>query len=717
MNETLDGSPVDPDVAPQEIADCKHWLTQIRNARKYDEDARKQMAIDRRDARGDTKAEVSSNLIGTFIDISASFLVAKNPACDVLPAKSTEPPSQDAIREVAEAQPLPPELQQQVMVATQTALAVGGPEAAAMAQQQATVAAQDMHAQAMFDQIQRRFQKRQRDNKSFAETLELVIERMWMDARLKFSAKRWVTSALTVATGVMKASWQERTAPDPEVLRQVNDLQDNLKRVAMLRQEIAEDGAGDEADAKKAEYERQLAALQGNVERVVARGFVIDFVPAEQIQVAPGVDICRYQDAPWIAQQIPMLKEDAKAEFQLSDDKIKAATSYQVRKPEMGLHCDAPMSPSLVSPITPDYADSYTSSYVGGSRTDAMASDDVGTYLMVWEIWDRGSNTVLTAIEGVQGWVKPAWQPCATTRFFPFFLFTISDVDGQRWPQSLVSRSNKLMAEYNRIGSQESIHRKRTIPKSVFDSSNLEKADADKIAAGTTGEMIGVKPLVPGSPVQSMVLPIAYPPLDPYLYDRQRILAELERIWGIQEALAGSVTVDKTATEAEIQQGGFQARMGGRRDAMEDSFTELALYTAEIARCYMTTEDVVAIVGPDAMWPQYDGAESLREFVNVEIRAGSSGKPNTSAERNSWSALLPLLQGMQTQVAQLRNADPAELADCIVKLAQMTAEKFGERMDTDSLFPQAGPPLLPQPGEGNGSDGTAGTAAGQPATA
>ena len=56
-----------------------------------------------------------------------------------------------------------------------------------------------------------------------------------------------------------------------------------------------------------------------------------------------------------------------------------------------------------------------------------------------------------------------------------------------------------------------------------------------------------------------MFLPIQYQQLDPAVYDTRIIMEKFELVWGLQEAMQGSIDTAKTATEAEIQQGGTQA--------------------------------------------------------------------------------------------------------------------------------------------------------------
>src|SRR6478672_6659417 len=85
----------------REAADVRRWFQRIEQARKFDEPARKQYAKDRRYARGDSGFDVDANIAGTNIDILESFLYAKDPDIDVLPAPCAAQPPPDVLREAA----------------------------------------------------------------------------------------------------------------------------------------------------------------------------------------------------------------------------------------------------------------------------------------------------------------------------------------------------------------------------------------------------------------------------------------------------------------------------------------------------------------------------------------------------------------------------------------------------------------------------------------
>lgn len=705
---TIDGTGTDTGadntVSPQQAAHAKRWETKIKDTIQFDKAALQKIADCRAFAVGDTTSKVASNLCGTYVDITTDYLFARNPAVDIAPALNTEPPDKESIRAAVMAGQIPPEVQaqaQQAQMLASQAPPIPGPDGMPVTidPMQAAQAILDQHIEAQFQAIQNRYHEKQRTNKGFANTSEIIVTSQWKTAALKRAGKPFVRSAVTTGVGAFKSTWQERTAPDPETTTQLNDLREALARVKAQREKLAEGESGADYEADEAQYQAQIADLEGKLDRVVARGMVADFVPVELVVVSPEVDIDNYQNAAWIACGSYVRKEEVCTHFpDVPKDRFGGAISYTRRKKPT-----EQLENPLLEPRTSDDAYEFTSGAETGKSNAIYSDGDGGNYVRCWEVWSRDEATVYTLVEGVRGWVKQPFKPPQTERFYSIFILCLTPVDAGRWPQSAVERSRKLFAERDRIMNAEGEHRKRTIPKSVFDETNLNPKDAQKVADGTTAEMIGVSPTVPGTDVRTMIAPIQYPVLDPALYDRSRIDYDLEKIWGIQDALAGSVQTAKTATEADIQQGGFNTRMSARRDALDDVLTEYAFYTLEILREKMDATDAVAIAGPDAIWPEYHPQEVLREMLSVDIRAGSSGKPDTVREREAWAnGLLPFLVAQIDKVGQLRNSPPDSIADCHERLTQMTVEKFGERLDINSIMPILGPPpmALP-PGEGN----------------
>jgi len=698
-----------------EEADVKAWLCRIEEARKFDEGARKQYAIDRKHAKRRRGGfEVDVPIAGTYVDILKSFLYARDPDLDVMPAESTQPPPEDELMRMAkqavssdpsaklQAQQAAEDafnssaqkksvIVQAVAPAATKALTEGGGLPSSLPQlpdidpdRDAEAASRSTMEKLIRDKVKELsapYQQRRDDAKQFGSTLEIVVSRLWKKARLKDQAKPQVASALTVGIGWLKASWQERTGEDPLIRSQINDLQDNLKRLAATQAELAE-GAPN-PDELKADIERQIQGLQAKVEVVVARGMAIDFVQAEDIQVAPSCGVLTsYRDAPWIAHRTFMGKEAAKASFPYIAEKLKSATSYGQVKPA------DPTSDTNTTGLNPNVSATEADSYRQGGEGAAKVSE--ANVVCVWEVWDKDSNTVLTLVEGVPCYARPPYTPDpGTSRFYPFFQYVIGEVDGERHPESLICRSAPLLDEYDRVRTGYAEHRRRIRPKTAFDASGLSPDEAAKIEGAGTQEMVGLKPMVPGTPVGQLLQPIAYAPIDPALYDTGVIRAELEMIWGIQEALSSSIRTAKTATEAEIQQTGTTARTGYMRDGLDMQFGELAEYTAEIAIQKLSREDVIALAGPWAFWPEGMTIDDIASLVTVDIKAGSSGKPDTTRQRQAWATAMPMLQNAIMQVGQLRGSSPADIADCIEELVAETLARTGDRIDAARFLPPA----------------------------
>ena len=662
-----------------EEAQVSSWLGKIQEARDFDEEIRKGYARDRRYARGDTGFEVEVNLIGSFIDTLNGFIYAKDPDVSVTPSVRVQASSEE-----------PPEMPQIGVAAASDPERAAMEYGYAMAAYEAEVAAWKERAAA---------RKREREERMlFAATLEIVISKLWKKAKLKRRARRQVRSALTTSIGWLKVSWQEREMSDPATAVRIRDLKESVARIVKLRGELAEAGDSvEEYEGKEATLRDQMRALESSAEVTLQRGLAIDFVEAENIQVAPGVDILEFLDAAWVAERVFMRTEDARVVFaDVPEEKWKRAQKYRQVKPRQvarGLGDAGEMVPER--DVSAKEADKFTQATVDTTVTVAGSGDGVGVvagkgdeFVSVWEIWDIESGVVRTACEGVKCWLRPASVPNAwSSRFYPWFALAFIEVDGERSPQSMVQRSWTLQNEYSRTRSNFAEHRRRSMPGVLFDETEIAPAEAKKLSGGTIQELTGIK-TTSGKDLASCFAPKPVSGIDPILYDNTPVKSDLESIWGVQQALQGSVDTAKTATEAEIQQGGFQSRTGGMRDALEDMLGEMAKYSAEVLVQKLEPTDVMALAGPDAVWPKLDTPDELESLMDVTIRAGSSGKPITRADREAWAAVMPLLQSLIPVVGQMRRASEGEIADSLENLVDETLRRSGDSLDVTKFMPQ-----------------------------
>lgn len=611
------------DARVAEEKDVEKCYAEYKEARDFDEEARKQMAEDRAYASGRALKRWASeaNIIGTFIDILVSFLYAKDPIPEARPA--TQVGSQ------------PTELMADI-----------------------------------------------------AETLGLVIARLWKDARLKRKARKAVRSALGVGGGWLKILPNTEMRPSPVVKSRINELQDNIARLQMQQKQLAESTEEYGAlEAQIAEMNRTMAGMQQNIEVVFRRGISIDFVAFEDMQTSLDVDdLGDYLDADWNANEIYLEYKTACAKFpRLTEKDLRDAQCYYRRKQKRRSQ-------------ESDAVDAGVENFSYIKSDEGVGDKSQKKFLRVIEMWDRRDNHIKTFIEGVKKWaVEPYVPEIGTSRFYPYFMVAFYEVDGDRFPQSLPWRLKKLQDEYSSKRSNSRLNAERSVPGTIFDSTALSEQDARKIESAVTQEFVGIKPLK-GDDVRKMFAEKPVGSADFRVFETESVLRDMERIGGVQEALSQSVTQNKTATEAEIQQSGFASRTGADRDTLEDTLTDMAQYTGEIAIQTLPVEYVNKLAGPLSVWPVGMAFEDITNLLAVDLVAGSSGKPNEQGERQAWTVLMPLIEKSMIAIRQAQAAGDAGLADAYKHLLIETARRMDDRISLDKLIPSGLPPMLTAPG-------------------
>ena len=503
---------------------------------------------------------------------------------------------------------------------------------------------------------------------AFCKTMQSVLARKFVkEGQLKKRSKASIRSAMTTAIGWTKVSWQKDVRTDPLIENRINDTQDNIQRIKYLIDEIKEDDDSRcELEAKQGELEQQLAALQEKAEVSTVSGVAIDHVLTEDIFVLDETlyEFDQYDQADTIAHRVWMTCEQYEQAF--GKDVPKTANRYGSDKKE---------------------------------STTNSEEDEKNTLVAVFECWQKSSNTVYTLCSGSDEWARDPYRPPVSgKRFYPFFGLAFNPVDGRMQPISDAELLIELQDEYNTTRTNFAEHRKENIPVRVYrKSGDLTDQDIDALANRSANQWVGLEG-DPSQPVEKDIAILQNPPVDPNTYDVQPILRDAEMVLGAGDAAKGVINKAKTATEAEIMAQGLQSRVAERQDVVEDWIGEMAQYAAELCLQELTAEEVQRIAGIDAVWPQMD-KEQIFDLVNIEIRAGSAGRPNKAKEREQWGQMLPQIQQSVTQIMQLRESGQNDMAESMLKLMEETLRRFDERIDIESFFPQKKegeqPPQIP----------------------
>lgn len=505
--------------------------------------------------------------------------------------------------------------------------------------------------------------------KNFAMTAEILLSRVFVkDCKVKAKAKKMLRSAYATSIGWWKLTWQEKTQTDPIVVARLKDTQDNIDRIEQLRNELMDPDLRADHDLQIAQLRDALAGLEVQQEVVVSRGLVLDFIKAEDLIVLdPSVStIMDYCESSALAQRIWMTCARYKSTFGYVPTKANRYAAMDVSAP--GSARNVPSPSTITSPEDP-------------------TSDD-GSLFCVYEVWDQDANRVHYVCAGEEGFCKPSQSPDWTgKRWYPFFGGAFNEIDGSFYPLSDIELTERLVQEYNDTREDFARDRVDALPYNVVrKGGSLKPDDVTKLVNRKGGETIVVDG-IPGKPISDDFEHVSQVQLNPTVYDTGPVRADIEQILGGGDAARGTVLKAKTATEAEIVSQGLRGRSAERQDIIEDVLNEAGVYAVEVMLRMMSIDEVREIAGADAQWPQLS-IDQIFNLVAIEVRGGSTGKPDRLQEQDRWTKLLPVIEKAVTTVAELREKGNEPLAQSVIELTRETLRRFDERLDIDEFLPK-----------------------------
>lgn len=563
------------------------------------------------------------------------------------------------------------------------------------------------------------------DDQAFAQTMQIVISKLWKRAKLKKRARRQTGATLTTGNGVLKALMYSDKRQNPQLEKELKDSQDNLKRVQELKIELSkgEFDTDDQRLAKIEEIKNQLIGLSAKVEKLKTKGLCVDLVRSEDFQCSLDVaSIADHLDADWNSDDLYIKKDQLRTRFpRLTDADVLTAVTYYQSAPRQD------QAPTIYTgESSRDEATSadgaFTKARPGQSASGLTQENGKPVeFARITEMWCRSENIIKTFVDGVKRWARePYAPPQGSARFYPYFTLAFYEVDGERHPQSLPEREIKLQDEYASRRSNGAETRERSVPLKVFNSGMMDPKEAEKIRKGQNMELIGLRLTDPTADISRAVAVVASPRVDYAAYDTTDVLRDMQFMSGVDEAAGNAPQAGVTATAVEKSNQTFASRTGADRDAIEDMLTDLAQYTGETALQSLTVQDVEKMAGKACYWPGENlvtgqpamDYEDLSEILDIEIVAGSTGKPQARADKETWATLLPLVQNAIGTIVQLEaSGNPVMLAQAKGQRALLreTLKRLDDRMSLDQILP---PPVAPQ--IPLAAPGAPGTVPGQP---
>ena len=503
--------------------------------------------------------------------------------------------------------------------------------------------------------------ERQRLDK-VAECLVMLFE-YFMDEQhpnFKSQMKALVRRVITTSVGFVKVGYQRDVDRLPDISSKMSDIQaqiDHLRRIA----EEAEKGDIQKDDPEMEELVLSLDALRSEPLAIIQEGLIFDFPECDSVIVDP---ICRqlrgFVGASWVAH-----------ELSLSTEEIKEIYDKDVKDNFLPYDMKGNQSIGGIGK-TPTY--NYFNSSVDDPRTGLG---------LVWEIYDKNAGLLYVVCDGYNDFlVEPTAPPIKLETFWPFFALTFNDVEHkeQLYPPSDIKLLTPMQHEYNRARQGLREHRKSNRPKYAAPAGMLEEEDKDKLKNPPANAVLELQALTAGQKVDDVLQPVKQIGIDPNLYEVRTIFDDVQLVVGQQEANFGQVSKG-TATETSIAESSRMSAIGANIDDLDSFMSEITRAAGQILLLEMSKDEVMAICGPGAVWPEFKKEDILNE-IYLEIEAGSTGKPNKAAELQNIERIIPFL-------IQIPGIDPKFLGRELLK-------RLDDKMDLTEALVEKLPSIVAQ---------------------
>jgi hypothetical protein len=460
------------------------------------------------------------------------------------------------------------------------------------------------------------------------KTLEILFARALREHEpvdFKTAAKQLVRRACTCGVGYVELGFQREYGPRSGLTEQLADARARLDHLRRLTEEVA-DGEITEEMAEAAELETSIQILLQEPEIVLREGLTFDFPKATS--VIPDKltrELVGFIGARHLTIEYLFTVEQVQEMFPDADFKSYSYKGYNTD----GSLTDGPAQGTIPFDDEEDI------------DTPKKASDQ--GLVCVWKHYDKMSGAVYYVADGHPCFLRePAAPDVFVEGFWPVYALTFNAVESETelFPQSDVGLLADQQMEHNRARQGMREHRQAARPrwatsKGIIDEEG--KAELKRL------EPFGVAELNkdPQTKLQDVLETFPMPGVDPNLYATEQFEQDRLLSVGMQDAGYGGMA-KATATESAISANSVQSSDSASIDDMDAFLTKLARAGGQILLREMSPEQVKAIVGPGAVWPEMTLSEIASEIF-LEVEAGSSGKPNQAVEIDNFTKLAPIL--------------------------------------------------------------------------
>lgn len=513
------------------------------------------------------------------------------------------------------------------------------------------------HAQAVLQDVQEA-QAYDAMITKMSRTLEILFQYYTGEDYPDFKTrmKACVRRAKTTGVGYVEVDFHRAVEADPDVTQRIGDMTAKLERIKSLQADLL-DNVADDKPMSEEELRIAIETLEQEKMKIITEGLTFDFprstdvIPSRQCTQLSG-----FIGAPYITREFLMSPDEIQDTF-----KVDISTNYKE--------------------YTSSSADSTTGGSVEGDRGATNSSDAEGVprssdkkdskgKACVWRVYNKQSREVLWVCDGYPDFLKEPTAPESQVHgFWWIFPLIFNEVEDEKeiYPPSDVNYLKHPQREYNNAREGKREHRRANRPKYFVKAGALQEEEKKKLQNAPAHAVIELMGIEGDVTIEKLIQPYKGVAIDPSLYDTGEIMKDVLFGVGSQDADLGQ-TGDATATESSIAEQSRQSTLASNVDDLDEFLSQIARAASQIMLQQLSMNTVVEIVGKGAVWPQLDGATIAKELY-LEIKAGSSGRPNQAAE------LANLERGMQW-LLQLGSINPTVIARKYADLLNIDEEEM-----------------------------------------
>ena len=499
----------------------------------------------------------------------------------------------------------------------------------------------DPNAMALLQEIDA-VKKQQTMIKRVGKTLETLFHYYMNEPEpnIKLQVKQMLRRAKVCAVGYVWYGFQRNFKKNPDITAQIEDLTNKLATMERIAEDIKDDQVT-EGDSEIEVLRSQLEDLKKQ-ENVVAReGPVLDFPQSTEIVPSKKCkNFAGFIGAPHLTREYHMTVEDVKEIYKIDVSKNHKAYAED----EKG---------ALVAVDNP-----------------ATGEDVQKNNVTVWVVFNKALKQTFTIVEGYPDFVEePATPKVYIESFWPCLAFVPNAHEHYKkaCPLSDVYHLRHPQREYNlsRQGLRE--HRQQNRPMYVTLKGAMEEQDRKAVANPSSGLIIELAALQNEPDINKLLQKMPAIAIDPALYETKSIMEDVVRVAGSQDAQFGQTT-GGTATESTIAENSRQTTNSSITDDLDEFLSSMVRTMGQIMLYELSPETVMEIAGPGAVWPTFS-REDIAKEVYLEIRAGSSGRPNQAADLAKMERAMPYL-------LQMPGINPIPLAEKYATLLELDVEEM-----------------------------------------